>query len=142
MTDAGTTPLSARDLRRISGWTAVIVFVLVLFGSVAIDAGRAAPTWPDPWAKERLLFAFACAVVAGVLVLTWRLIYRKPDEARWGMAVMLVALLGFLVLVWPTLWRYHDYGCDVLKTHRLTGHPEWLTSPTCKEERAERQARQ
>jgi hypothetical protein len=65
------------------------------------------------------IVSVATGIVAAGAIAAWRLL--SPAQG-WRTAVLVLAVIGFLVFVWPTPWVYREFGCTVVKVTRLTGY--------------------
>jgi hypothetical protein len=90
------------------------------------------------WGSHLRLFALAGGLVAGTLVAAWRLINRERGEANWTSALIILAVFLFGLLVWPTPWTYHEFGCKVFQINRFVGRATEVTRlPACEPEKSE-----
>ena len=120
-------PLTRAELWRLFGLAALMSFLVLLFGGLALRAYAGVrfsdylrPPAEDWWGWL-FLFALAGAVTFGALAVSWRLAYRKYGDPRWGMALALLVVVLFAVLVWPTPWTYREYGCKIFQINRFIG---------------------
>jgi hypothetical protein len=135
------------DPDRLSWWellwlallTAILCFLILYFGGIGLRAyhgvrfDSALPFGPGWW-DLLLRFSFGVAVALGTLTLVWRLIYRKRGQAHWGTALLVIGVLLFGFLVWPTPWTYPQFGCTVFQINRLVGHYKEVTKvPMCEQ---------
>src|SRR5688572_3337458 len=93
------------------GVYAAIVIVLVVFGMGAMlraysELRPGGKVWirPDDWFWPLVGLSFTSGLVVGALVTGWRLMNRRQNDPRWGMAMLLIAIVLFAVIVWPTPW--------------------------------------
>ena len=128
-----------------AGAYAAIVIVLVVFGMGAMlraysELRPGGKVWirPDDWVWPLIGLSLASGLVVGALVIGWRLMNRRQNDPRWGMALLLIAILLFAAIVWPTPWAYREYDCAIVQVNRITGQ-EGLRVPTtlCSEPRVE-----
>jgi hypothetical protein len=119
---------------------ALVIGAVVTFGLgvASMAAARISEGFPGLWAvlfgsdwvRWIGLISLAAGLVAGAAVVAWRLISPEP---RWGVALLLLGAIAFLVLVWPTPWVYRQFGCTVVKVTRLTGHHDPNPLSVCAE---------
>jgi hypothetical protein len=120
-------PLPTPKLFKLFGLAALMAFLVLMFGGLAVRAYVAFRRAEDVLAYQHdfwgalFTFAIAGAIALGALVVSWRLAYRKGDDPRWGMALFLSIIVLFGLLVWPTPWKYSEYGCKIFQINRFIG---------------------
>jgi len=124
-----------RDVLRVGGYAAIVVAIITFGIGWMVEAyAKLRPAakidLPSDWSWFLAQFSIAAGLVAGALVIGWRLMNRRPNEPRWGMAMLLVWLVVFAVVVWPTPWVARKYDCAILHVNRVTGHERLPRVPT------------
>lgn len=131
------------------GWkTGVVSFLALCFGGLALRAYSVLrfkePTkLPEPtklldfdWLLSLVIFGLCGAVTIATLVVAWRLVHRKRSAPNWSMAFVLLCIVLFTLLVWPTPWTYREYGCQVFQINRFIGSRTPIAQlPSCDEKR-------
>ena len=139
-------PLTRKELWWLFGLAAVMSFLVLLFGGLALRA-YAGVRFKDylqspagAWWDWLLIFAGAGAIAVGALAVSWRLAHRKYGSPRWGLALAVLAVVLFGLLVWPTPWTYREYGCKIFQINRFLGRIYELPTkvPGCDPEAAAR----
>jgi len=52
---------------------------------------------------------------------------RRGNRSRRLLAILLLLVTSYIaVFVWPTAWRYHQFGKTPMRTNRVTGEVEYL----------------
>lgn len=126
---------------------AVLSYLVLHFGGEALRSYNAlragsAPTpfadWP-PWLDS---LSVGGGVAIGALVLAWRLIYRTDGQPHVGAALAVLAVVLFGIFVWPTPWKYEQFGCAVYQINRVRGHfQEVAKVPSCEQAQSPATAR-
>lgn len=115
---------------------AALSFLVLYFGGFGLKAYhgvRFDSTWPESrWWDLLRLFSLGGAVAIGTLTLCWRLIHRVEGQSHSGTALVVVGVVLFGFLVWPTPWTYRQFGCTVFQINRIMGHyREVAKMPSC-----------
>jgi hypothetical protein len=51
----------------------------------------------------------------------------KPGGAAWGLGVVVIGALLFLIFVWPTPYKYYrDRDQQLIRVHRVTGEGHFV----------------
>ena len=120
---------------------AVLSYLVLYHGGEALKSynelrgGQNDPTprradWPD-WLKR---LSMGGGIAIGALVLAWRLIYRTEGQAHMSTALAVLAVLLFGIFVWPTPWKYEQFGCGVYQINRVRGEFHEVTRvPSCEQ---------
>jgi hypothetical protein len=111
---------------------AAIAFVIIFFGGIAAIgyADLKGKEWSAGQVASLFAVSFGSAIVVGALLAAWRLINRRTPQ--WGVAAVVIAVLLFAFLVWPTPWTYVEHGCVVHRVNRLFGTYDNKTQlPSC-----------
>jgi hypothetical protein len=137
-TDGQSGDLEPAVVRRRGFYAGLIGFLILLAGGVALRAYYAVrytehAAWPTlEWVIWLFVFSLGGGVVVGTVVTAWRLVNRKPKQPRWGVGLIVLVIVLFGFLVWPTPWSYRQYGCDVLQINRFIGRVSVIAKiPAC-----------
>jgi hypothetical protein len=118
--------LNVTAASKVAWWTFVVGFLIVFFGNLALRAMSHVRGEPAPLDGSFLcylaLYSLGVAVAVAAGAGGWRLI-QDDDTKRpgWGVAVGLIALVLFVLFVWPTRWKHREFGCHVVRIERFTG---------------------
>jgi hypothetical protein len=130
--------LSAGEARKIGVYSGLIALLVLLAGGVALRAYYAVRYpehvgWPSTeWWVWLVVFSGGGGVVVGTVATAWRLIHRRRRQPHWGTAMVVLVVVLFGLLVWPTPWTYRQYGCDVLQINRFIGRISVIAKiPAC-----------
>ena len=118
---------------------AILSYLVLYYGGEALKSyqqlrGDApiAPPPPKDWSAWLDKFSMGGAIAIGALTLAWRLIYRTDGQSHLGTALAVLAVLLFGIFVWPTPWKYKQYGCTVFQVDRVRGQYKPVTHvPFC-----------
>ncbi len=121
------------------GWeTAAVSWAVLFFGGLALRAyavlsfGEPKPLLDCDWLLSLFVFSVCGAVAIAVLAVGWRLAHRKRAAPGWGLAFILLAVMLFALLVWPTPWTYRQFGCEVYRVNRILGNQSRVARlPSC-----------
>lgn len=120
--------LSWRDIITVGLIVAALSGLVLLFGGLALKAyarlrydGGAAPPYNWWWIGVLVVFSLGGAIAIGTISVAWRWMHRKRAQPQWGMAFVLLAVILFGLLVWPTPWKYKEFGCKVYHLNRFVG---------------------
>lgn len=110
-----------------------ISYLVLYFGGMAVKSlAQMRGVLPNIAWEHLEGFSRGAAITIGALTLAWRLIYRIEGQAHWGRALVVVGIVLFGFLVWPTPWTYRRFGCDVYQISRFMGARERVTTiPAC-----------
>lgn len=132
--------LSWRDIIKVGLIVAVLSFLLLFFGGLALktydELRYQGPGEPLDlaWLVGLVFFSVGGAVAIGTITIAWRWMHRRPSQPQWGMAFVLLAIVLFGILVWPTPWKYREFGCKVYQLNRFFGgYREVTTLPSCEQ---------
>ena len=123
-----------RELRALLLWT-LIGAGLLFFGGLAFHGYRLLITpCPEP-CPARLIDWFALGqlaigggVASGLIGLTLTL--ASPRGVGWGLGLMAIGFVLFLIFVWPTPYKYYKTANrQWIQVHRLTGESRVLPGP-------------
>lgn len=113
-------------------WFALGAGVL-FFGGLSVRGLAGLLAWqvkPDWWQFVGMLLMFS--VGGGVVVALWGLGNRR--RPRWRLGLVVLALILFGLLVWPTPFKYHKgREGELVKVTRITGAKEVIYSPATKQ---------
>ena len=76
-----------------------------------------------------LTFSVSGGITIGFLVLGWWVASRR--KVRWGLGVLILSLLLFVLFVWPTPYKfYRTEDRDVrIRVNRITGAADYVPKP-------------
>ena len=134
--------VSPKELWGLAWKVAAVSFLVLGFGGLALrgyavlrfsDSAMKVPKLlKGDWLESLLIFAVCGAVTFASVVVAWRLMHPKRSAPGWSLGVIVLGILLFTILVWPTVWTYREYGCQILRINRLTGTPtDIATLPGC-----------
>jgi hypothetical protein len=120
---------------------AVLSYLVLYYGGEALKSYntlRGGPEIPPPpttdWSRWLKRLSVGGGIAIGALVLAWRLIYRMEGQPHVGMALAVLAVVLFGIFVWPTPWKYEQFGCAVYQINRVRGHFQEVTKvPSCEQ---------
>jgi hypothetical protein len=101
---------------------AVVLFAAGLAGrSLMAIAHREAVDFGGGFLGALSWFAIGGGVTIGVMIYAWQIARRDPLGKVVALVVLL--LIGFGVVVWPSPWKYYasDDNKTVLRVNRITG---------------------
>lgn len=109
---------------------------VLFFGGLSARGLAGLLKWPgrlvelDWWQFFGMLLMFS--VGGGVVVALWGLGNRR--RPRWRLGLVVLALILFSLLVWPTPFKYYKgRGGELVKVNRITGAKEAIYSPGTKQ---------
>lgn len=109
---------------------------VLFFGGLSARGLAGLMEWPgrlvrlDWWQFLGLLLMFS--VGGGVVVALWGLGNRR--RPRWRLGLVVLALILFGLLVWPTPFKYYKgRGGELVKVTRITGAKEVIYSSATKQ---------
>ena len=147
MSDEQTGNVPPKALWTLAWRVAVVSFLVLFFGALALRAywvlrfARPETVWDWEWVLSLLVFAVCGAVTTGTLAVAWRLMHRKKAAPNWSMAFVLLGVLLFGLLVWPTPWTYREYGCQVFQINRFVGSRTPIAQlPSCDDKQKDARA--
>lgn len=108
----------------------VLVFGALSAHGLYVLANPGAKIFPESFLIALATFGLGGGITIGVLALAWWL--ANPRGFRWGLGLVVLALLLFALFVWPTPFKYYyrkdDLGV-VVKINRVTGKVEHCVRP-------------
>jgi hypothetical protein len=129
-------------LRALLIWGAIGIFLLFFGGVAAQGYMRLMPCHPDaacpaPHISKATLWGLVYLSVGGGVALGLigvALTLANPRGPGWGMGIVVIGALLFLVFVWPTPYKYyrvkdHLKEQRVIRVHRVTGESDYVPKP-------------
>lgn len=126
-------------LRALFIWGGIGIFLL-FFGGVAAQGYMRLVTpcsvgvpCPSPFIDQRILLGLVYLSVGGGIALGLigvALTLSNPSGVGWGLGMVVVGPLLFLVFVWPTPYKYYrvkEQGEQrLIRVHRVTGDSDYV----------------
>jgi hypothetical protein len=131
--------LKSKWLRALLIWGSIGIFLL-FFGGVAAQGYMRLVTpcpvgalCPSPFLSDRILWGLLYLSVGGGIALGLigvALTLANPRGVGWGLGIVVVGGVLFLVFVWPTPYKYYrvkEQGEKrLIRVHRVTGDSDYV----------------
>jgi hypothetical protein len=81
------------------------------------------PEWTVPW-SGLIRLSVGGGVALGLIGVALSL--SNPRGVGWGLGLLVVGSLLFLIFVWPTPFKYYRAKDQLIRVHRVTGEAHYV----------------